>query len=73
MSKTYMSSLKKDAVVQVPMSTEDIAKLHSILLKHLDSQISLDDRSWETIERLCSKIDKCADKQNLTELKEVNF
>lgn len=73
MSKTYMSSLKKDAVVQVPMSTEDIAKLHTILLKHLDNQISLDDKSWEIIEALCSKIDKCADKQNLTELKEVNF
>jgi hypothetical protein len=73
MSKTYVNSLKKDAIVQVPMSTDDIAKLHTLLLKHLDNQISLDDKSWKVIEELCSKIDKCADKQNLTELKEVNF
>ena len=73
MSKTYMSSLKKDAVIQVPITTDDIAKLHSILLKHLDDQISLDDISWKTIERLCSKIDACAEQQNLTELKEIQF
>lgn len=73
MSKTYLSSLKKDAVIQVPIGTEDIAKLHSILLKHLDSQISLDNTSWEIIETLCRKIDACAEEQNLTELKEIKF
>jgi hypothetical protein len=73
MSKTYMSSLKKDAVIQVPVTTDDIAKLHSILLKHLDNKISLDPRSWEIIEKLCYKIDACAEEQNLTELKEIEF
>lgn len=73
MSKTYMNSLKKNAIVQVPITTDDIAKLHTILLKHLDNQISLDDRSWEIIQKLCSKIDTCAEEQNLTELKEIEF
>lgn len=73
MSKTYLSSIKKGAVINVPVTTEDIARLHSILLRHLDSQCSLDDKSFETIERLCHKIDVCASEQNQTELKEVNF
>jgi RNA:NAD 2'-phosphotransferase (TPT1/KptA family) len=73
MSKTYVSSLRKDAVIQVPITSDDIAKLHSILLKHLDNQISLDDNSWAAIEKLCNKIDRCAEEQNLTELREVNF
>ena len=73
MSKTYVSSLRKDAIIQVPITSDDIAKLHSILLKHLDNQISLDDNSWAAIEKLCSKIDRCAEEQNLTETREVNF
>ncbi len=73
MSKTYVTSLRKDAVIQVPITSDDIAKLHSILLKHLDSQISLDDNSWAAIEKLCNKIDACAEEQNLTETREVNF
>jgi hypothetical protein len=73
MSKTYVSSLRKDAVIQVPITSGDIAKLHSVLLKHLDSQITLDDNSWDTLEKLCNKIDRCAEEQNLTELREVNF
>jgi len=73
MSKTYVTSLRKDAVIQVPITSDDIAKLHSVLLKHLDSQINLDNKSWDVIERLCNKIDRCAEEQNLTESREVNF
>lgn len=73
MSKLNVSFLKKGAVVNVPLSTGEIANLHSLLLKHLDDQISLDDISWDIITNLCHKIDACAEQQNLTEPKEVNF
>jgi RNA:NAD 2'-phosphotransferase (TPT1/KptA family) len=73
MSKTYVTVLKKDALIKVPFTTDEISQLHSILLRHLDDQCKLDDRSWSTIESLCSKIDKYAELQNQTESKEVNF
>jgi RNA:NAD 2'-phosphotransferase (TPT1/KptA family) len=73
MSKTYVTVLKKNAIIQVPFTTDDISQLHSILLRHLDDQCKLDDRSWATIESLCGKIDRYAENQNQTESKEVNF
>jgi len=73
MSRIYVNAIKKDAIIKVPFNTNDIAKLHCILLKHLDNKVSLDDESWQTVESLCSKIDECARMQNQTESKEVNF
>jgi hypothetical protein len=73
MSRIYVNAIKKNAVIQVPFNTDDISKLHCILLKHLDNKVSLDDDSWQTIELLCSKIDEYARLQNQTESKEVNF
>lgn len=73
MSKIFVNAIKKDAIVQVPFDTDEIAKLHSILLRHLDGKCSLDDTSWETVELLCSKIDDYARIQNQVEPKEVNF
>lgn len=73
MSKIYVNAIRKNAVIQVPFNTDDIARLHRILLKHMDNQCSLDDESWNSIESLCSKIDDYARKQNQTESKEVNF
>jgi hypothetical protein len=73
MAKTYVNILKKDAVITVPFTPNDITKLHAILLKHLDKSVSLDDASWQTIEDLCQRIDDEAKTQNQTESKEVNF
>jgi hypothetical protein len=73
MPNTYLNVLKKDARVTVPFNTNDIAALHSILLRHLDDQCKLDTKSWSTIESLCSKIDSYAQSQNQVESKEVNF
>jgi hypothetical protein len=73
MSRIYVNAIKKNAIIKVPFNTDDITRLHRILLKHLDSKFSLDDESWGTIESLCSKIDECARLQNQTESKEVNF
>jgi len=73
MLKTYVSVLKKDAIIQVPFTTNDISQLHSILLRHLDDQCKLDDTSWSIIESLCGKIDRFAATQNQTESKELNF
>jgi hypothetical protein len=70
---TYLNVLKKDAIVNVTFNTSDISELHSILLRHLDDQCKLDDKSWSAIEALCGKIDRCAQNQNQTESKEVNF
>jgi hypothetical protein len=73
MARTYVNVIKKGAVVNVPFSTDDIARLQSILLRHLDSQANLDQRSWDTIEEICERIDSCARQQNQTESKEVEF
>jgi len=73
MSKTYVTVLKRNALIEVPFTTDDVAQLHSILLRHLDDQCKLDDRSWDTIKSLCAKIDRYAEIQNQTVPKEVNF
>jgi hypothetical protein len=73
MAKTYVSVLKKNAVINVNFTNEDITRLHAILLRHLDNQNQLDDKSYSTINDLCSKIEDAAKKQNQTENKEVNF
>jgi hypothetical protein len=73
MAKTYVNILKKDAVINVPFTPADIARLQSILLKHLDKSVTLDDASWQTIEELCQRVDDHAREQNQTESKEVNF
>lgn len=73
MAKTYVNVIKKDAVINVPFTTDDIAKLQSILLKHLDKKVNLDDESWIIIEQLCERIDENALKQDKTESKEVSF
>jgi hypothetical protein len=73
MAKTYVSVLKKNAVINVNFTNEDITRLHAILLRHLDNQNQLDDKSYDTINGLCSKIEDAARKQNQTENKEVNF
>lgn len=73
MAKTYVNILRKDAVINVPFTPADTAKLQMILLKHLDKSVSLDDSSWKTIEELCQRIDDEARQQNQTESKEVDF
>lgn len=73
MAKTYVSVLKKGAVINVDFTSEDITKLHAILLRHLDNQNQLDNNSYDTINELCAKIEDAARKQNQTEDKEVNF
>lgn len=73
MAKTYVKVIKKDAVINVPFTTDDIAKLQSILLKHLDKKVNLDDESWIIIEQLCERIDDNAFNQDKTESKEVIF
>lgn len=73
MARTYVNVIKKGAVVSVPFSTDDIARLQAILLRHLDDQARLDAASWDTIEEICQRIDNCAKDQNQTERKEVDF
>jgi hypothetical protein len=73
MLNTYVDVIKQGAVINVPFTCKDITALQTILLKNLDSQIKLDDLSWNTIESLCSRIDNCAKDQDLTESKEISF
>ncbi len=73
MAKTYVNVIKKDAVINVPFTTDDIARLQAILLKHLDKKLSIDDESWNTIEELCERIDHNAVNQDKIESKEVSF
>jgi len=73
MAKTYVNVIKKDAVINVPFTTDDIARLQAILLKHLDKKLSIDDESWNTIEELCERIDQNAVNQDKIESKEVSF
>lgn len=73
MPNTYVDIIKKDAVVQVPVTNRDIVALQSILLRSIEHKISLDDSSWETIENLCARIDECAKEQNLTESRIIEF
>lgn len=67
MSDMIVNSIKKDAIVNVPINTDEILKFHSILLKHLDNVFNLDDESWSIIEAFCTKIDEHAKNQNLIE------
>lgn len=73
MTKTLMTVLKKDAQVCVSFTPGDVSALQSILMRHLTKEIKLDDRSWETIEQLCTRIDDCAATQDQIENKEVEF
>ena len=73
MPNTYVDVIRRDAVISVPFTLADITALQTILLKNLDKRITLDDKSWDTIEDLCTKIDQCAKEQNLTESKEISF
>ena len=73
MSKTYVTVLKRNALIEVPFNTDEVSQLHSILLRHLDDQCKLDDKSWDTIKSICSKIDRYAEIQNQTVSKEVQF
>ena len=73
MPKTYVNVIRKDAVIQVPFSCQDVAAYQVILLKHLNGEVRLDDKSWQIIEDLCSRIDFHAEEQNLTEPKPIEF
>jgi len=73
MAKTYVSVLKKGAVINVKFNTDDITKLHAILLRSLDNQNQLDTASYDTINELCSRIDNAARQQNQTVNRELNF
>lgn len=73
MSDIIVNSIKKDAIINVPITTVEILQYHSILLKHLDGVFELDNESWSIIETFCSKIDECARNQNLTETLKVKF
>lgn len=73
MAKTYVSVLKKGAVINVKFTTDDISKLHSILLRSLDNQNQLDSASYDTINELCGRIDDEARQQNQTVNREINF
>ena len=73
MAKTYVSVLKKGAIINVKFTTDDISKLHSILLRSLDNQNVLDTASYDTINELCGKIDNEATRQNQTVNREINF
>lgn len=73
MAKTYVSIVKRNAVINVPFTTSDIFELHSILLRNLDDQNVLDNKTRESINNLCERIEACAKEQNQTESKEVNF
>lgn len=71
--KTLVSVLKSDAVINVQMTVEDVAAFQSILLKHLDKQIKLDDSSWNIIQELCERIDDEARNQDQTETRELEM
>lgn len=71
--KTLVSVLKNDAVINVQMTVEDVAAFQSILLKHLDKQIKLDDSSWNIIQELCERIDDEARNQDQTETRELEM
>lgn len=73
MASTYVTVIKKNANINVPFTTDDIAELQAILLRHLDKKAHLDKESWETIESICERIDACAKEQNLTVEQEVTF
>jgi len=73
MAKTYVSVLKKGAVINVKFNTDDISRLHAILLRSLDNQNQLDTASYDTINELCSRIDDEARQQNQTVNREINF
>lgn len=73
MANTYVDVIKKDAVINVPFTTNDVSALQSILIKHLERKVSIDDKSWDVIEEICHRIDKCAKDQNLTESKSIEF
>jgi len=73
MAKTYVSVVKRNAIINVQFNTNDISELHSILLRNLDEQNVLDQKSWDTINKLCEKIEICAREQNQTESKEVEL
>lgn len=71
--KTLVSVLKNDAVINVQVTVEDVAALQSILLKHLDKQIKLDDSSWNIIQEFCERIDDEARNQDQTETRELEM
>lgn len=73
MANTYVNVIKKDATITVPFTTDDVASLQCILLRHLDHKNHLDDQSWATIETICERIDYYAQLQNQTESKEVQL
>ena len=73
MAKTYVNVVRRDAVINVPFNTSDISELHSILLRNLDDQNVLDQKTWNTINNLCEKIEICARQQNQTESKELEL
>jgi len=68
MANTYVDVIKKDAVINVPFTTNDVSALQSILIKQLERKVSIDD-----IEEICHRIDKCAKDQNNTESKNTEF
>lgn len=68
-----MDVFKQDAQITVQFTTDDVAALQSILLRHLAGEAKLDDPSWETITDLCTRIDQCAKDQMQTVSKEVEF
>jgi hypothetical protein len=73
MASTYVTVLKQNAEIKVPFCPSDIFNLQTILLKHLDKKIHLDQESWEIIESICERVDLCAKEQNQTVEQEVKF
>lgn len=68
-----MDVFKRDAQITVPFTTDDVAALQSILLRHLAGEVRLDNPSWDAITDLCTRIDQCAKDQHQTVSKEVEF
>lgn len=73
MSKTFVNVFKTDAQVNVSLSTSDIHAIQAILLRHLNGVTELDEKSWNTIQDLCEKIEQSAIMQDQMERKEVEF
>jgi hypothetical protein len=73
MPKTYVNVIRKDAQIKVPFTCKDVAAYQAILLRHITGEARLDEKSFQVIEDLCSRIDFHAEEQNLTEPKAIEF
>lgn len=73
MNKTYVNVIKADAKINVPFTTNDVAALQAILLRHISGTINLDQATLDTIDTLCARIDDFACEQHQMETKEIEF